>query len=120
MTAIRVHEFKTSTVAGEEYWLPEQKLIAGNPKQTLWNHYTDPSGKFCSGVWHSEIGKWRISCTEEEYCQILEGVSIVTDSRGVAVRVVAGESLVIPRGFSGTWEVVEPTRKIYVIYEEPA
>ena len=29
----------------------------------------------------------------------------------------AGDSVVVPRGFIGTWEVVEPTRKIYVIYE---
>jgi uncharacterized cupin superfamily protein len=29
----------------------------------------------------------------------------------------AGDSVVIPRGFVGTWEVVEPTQKIYVIYE---
>jgi uncharacterized protein len=26
-------------------------------------------------------------------------------------------SMVIPRGFRGTWEVLEPTRKTFVIYE---
>lgn len=48
------------------------------------------------------------------------GTSIISDAQGVAVTVSAGESFVIPRGFSGTWEVVEPTRKIYVIYEPEA
>jgi hypothetical protein len=31
--------------------------------------------------------------------------------------VAAGESFVIPRGFVGTWEVVETTVKRFVIYE---
>ena len=26
----------------------------------------------------------------------------------------------VPAGFEGEWEVLEPTRKIYVIYENPA
>ena len=37
-----------------------------------------------------------------------------------AVTVSAGESFVVPRGFVGTWEVVEPTKKTYVIYEAGA
>ena len=37
-----------------------------------------------------------------------------------AVTVSAGESFVIPRGFVGTWEVVQPTKKIYVVYEAGA
>ena len=106
-----------SNTAAEEYFLPSEKLLAGNPKQSLWNHYTDSSGKFSAGVWHSEIGKWKISYTEEEYCQILVGASIITDSVGQAVTVTVGDRFVIPKGFAGTWEVVAPTKKIYVIYE---
>jgi hypothetical protein len=47
----------------------------------------------------------------------LEGVSVITDAQDKAVTVSAGDRLVIPRGFVGTWEVVEATRKIYVSYE---
>ena len=39
---------------------------------------------------------------------------------GHAVTVAAGDSFVIPRGFVGTWEVVEPTRKRLVIYDRGA
>jgi uncharacterized cupin superfamily protein len=117
MTAAAVHKFATVGVNAEAYFLPEEKLIAGNPRHQVWNHYADASGKFFAGLWQSEVGKWRISYTEEEFCQILEGVSIITDNQGHAVTVSAGDNLVVPRGFVGTWEVVEPTRKIYVIYE---
>ncbi len=112
-----VRDLKASGVPGEEYFLAPEKLVAGNPRQTAWVHYTDVSGRFMAGIWHSERGCWKILYTEEEYCQLLEGVSVITDQAGVAVTVRAGDEFVIPAGFSGTWEVVEPTRKRFVIYE---
>ncbi len=118
MTAPAVKLFTTTgRGAGEEYFLPAERLLQGNPRQTVWMHYTDRSGKFMAGVWHSGRGRWKIFYTEEEYCQILEGVSVITDQAGIAVTVRAGEECVIPSGFVGTWEVVEPTRKRFVIYE---
>jgi uncharacterized cupin superfamily protein len=112
-----VRKFDPSSAPAEEYFLPGEKLIAGNPRQCVWKHYADASGKFFAGLWRSEVGKWHVSYTEEEYCQILQGVSIIADTAGNAVTVAAGDSVVVPRGFVGTWEVVEPTKKIYVIYE---
>jgi uncharacterized cupin superfamily protein len=49
---------------------------------------------------------------------MLEGVSVITDEQGYAVTVAAGDSFVIPRGFVGSWEVVEATRKNFIIYEQ--
>jgi uncharacterized cupin superfamily protein len=117
---LAVRKFEPLSTAAEEYFLPSEKLIAGNPKQCVWQHYTDASGKFFAGLWRSEVGKWRISYTEEEYCQILQGISVIADTAGNAVTVAAGDSVVVPRGFVGTWEVIEPTQKIYVIYEAGA
>lgn len=112
--------FDESSVAGEEYQLPAGKLIQGNPTQTVWLHYADASGKFVSGVWLSEPGKWRVSYSEDEFCHMLEGRSILSEDGGAPVVVVAGDSFVIPRGFVGTWEVVERTRKEFAIYEPGA
>ena len=113
----RVVKFETPGAPSEEYFLPTEKLIAGNPRQCVWKYYTDGSGRFFAGLWSSDIGKWHIAYTEEEYCQILHGSSIITDADGNALTVSAGDSLVLPRGFVGTWEVLAPTQKIYVIYE---
>jgi uncharacterized cupin superfamily protein len=112
--------FNESSAAGEQYQLPAEKLLQGNPRQTVWVHYTDASGRFVSGVWLSEPGKWRVSYSEEEYCHMLEGRSILTEDGGAPVTVVAGDSFVVPRGFAGTWEVVERTRKEFAIYEPDA
>lgn len=105
--------------AAEESYLPAEKLLAGNPKQTVWIHHTDPTGQFIVGVWRSEPGKWRIHYTENEYCHMLEGRSVITDAAGVGVEVNAGDSFVIPSGFVGTWEVVATTTKRFVIHEAP-
>lgn len=110
-------KFEASNALPTASFVASEKLIAGNPKQTLWLHYTDASGQFFAGVWCSEPGKWRIAYTEEEYCHLIEGLSVITDAQGQATTVAAGESFVIPRGFTGTWEVVETTTKRFVIYE---
>ncbi len=117
MASAGIVKFNIQGAEAKEYYLAPEKLLVGNPKQTLWETYTDPSAQFFTGVWQSEPGKWRIHYTEEEFCQILEGVSVLTDAHGVEVTVSAGENCVIPRGFEGTWEVRETTRKIYVIFE---
>ena len=117
MNLENIVQFSRSNVLPEEYYLAPEKLITGNPKQTVWKHYVDASGQFFAGIWQSEPGKWHVSYTEEEYCQIISGRSLITDTTGKTMAVSAGASFVIPRGFIGTWEVVEETRKTYVIYE---
>jgi uncharacterized protein len=109
-----------SSVAPEDYYLPAEKLIRGNPKQSVSLHYTDPTKQFVVGIWRSEPGKWHVRYTEEEYCQMLEGKSIITSESGAAVTLVAGDEFVVPSGFVGTWEVVQFTAKRFVIYEKQA
>jgi uncharacterized cupin superfamily protein len=101
----------------EEYFIAPEKRLEGNPLQQVWLQYQDTSGKFFAGLWRSEPGRWLIHYTEEEYCELLAGVSIITDANGLATTLRPGDRWVIPRGFTGTWEVVETTRKRFVIYE---
>ena len=89
------------------------KVLAGDPVHTTWN-LEERDGLWC-GVWESTPGKWRVSYEEWEYCRILAGESVLTGDDGTTMTVRAGDSFVIRPGFSGTWEVVETTRKDYVI-----
>lgn len=92
------------------------RLISGDPKFKTWN-LEDRFGVY-AGVWQSTPGKWRIVYDEWEYCRILFGVSVITEDNGPSWRVSEGHSFVIRPGFSGTWEVIETTRKEYVIREQ--
>ncbi len=114
MPVVRI---EASAATEERYHLPPAKRVAGNPLQTVRLQYTDPSGRFLVGEWSSEPGCWRVAYTEEEYCRMIEGTCVITDAAGHAVTVRAGDAFVVPRGFTGTWEVVEPARKSFVIYE---
>ena len=89
------------------------KVLAGDPIHTTWN--VEERGQLYAGLWHSTVGIWRCAYAEWEYVHILEGVSVLTDAAGVATTLRTGDSFVIRPGFSGTWEVVEPTLKDYVI-----
>ena len=95
-------------------------VLSGNPITRLQNYYTDPTGQFFSGVWESEIGKWSVNYTEEEFCTFLAGKAILTDEAGNAETFITGDAFIIPRGFKGTWETVEPVKKWYVIFEQKA
>lgn len=89
------------------------KIISGDPVHTTWN-IEDRDGLYC-GIWQSTPGKWRVSYDEWEYCTILEGVSVIEENGGEAFSVKAGDSFILQPGFNGTWQVLETTRKEYVI-----
>ena len=94
-----------------------ERCVKGQPEQRTWHHFTSADEKFFAGYWEADPGCWRIRYTENEFCQIVSGVSILRDTDGHERRVSSGDNFVIPAGFEGEWEVVETTRKIYVIYE---
>ena len=100
-----------------EYLPAPEKILSGHPRQRVWSQYTDASQKFSVGIWECEPGAWRVRYTEEEYCRVVMGRSLLASADGVVREVVAGDEFVIPRGFEGVWEVLERTRKVYVIYE---
>lgn len=89
------------------------KVVSGDPIHTTWNLY-EGEGLFC-GIWQSSVGAWRVRYDEWEYVNILSGHSILRGVDGSAVHLRAGDRYIIPPGFDGVWEVVEETRKDYVI-----
>ena len=103
----------TDTVEAEHDRPAPEKLISGDPRFTTWN-IEEGDGLYC-GIWEATPGKWRISYEEWEYCRILKGRSVITADDGTEYPLVAGDSFILRPGFSGTWEVIETTRKDYVI-----
>lgn len=90
------------------------RLISGDPQFTTWN-VEEAAGGLYAGIWQSTPGKWRIAYDEWEYFHILEGHSVVTEEGGAPVHLRAGDRHILRPGFRGTWEVLETTRKDYVI-----
>ncbi len=94
-----------------------ERLISGQPLQRIANAYSSSDQAFHCGVWEGDIGAWRVSYSEHEFCHMLAGRERLQGDDGSERIVAAGESFVIPAGFSGIWEVLEPARKLYAVYE---
>lgn len=89
------------------------RLVAGTPTFRSWD--IEAHGRILAGIWEATPGAWRVDYTEWEYCRILAGHSRLTAEDGAVHDLRAGDSFVIRPGFRGVWEVIETTRKDYVI-----
>jgi uncharacterized cupin superfamily protein len=92
----------------------EGRVVSGNPVFATWN-VEEAEGGLYAGIWEATPGKWRIEYDEWEFCHILSGVSVIVEEGGAAHTVRAGDSFILRPGFKGSWEVLETTRKEYVV-----
>lgn len=115
---IRIDEHAATEEALE---LDPARLAAGSPMpvQSVRNGYTDATGRFLGGLWRSSVGAWRVTYTENELCVLTAGRVRVSDDAGRSWTFGAGDCFVMPAGFQGLWEVLEPAQKFYAIYEPP-
>lgn len=104
----------TAGAAPEEGAPPAERILAGHPQFRTWN-LEEREGGLYAGIWESTPGKWRIEYDEWEFCHILSGISVLAEDGGEARTVRAGDSFVLRPGFKGSWEVLETTRKEYVV-----
>jgi uncharacterized cupin superfamily protein len=107
-------------LTGESSNPAPERILSGIPRARVANQYADPSEQFFCGIWTSTAGKWRVRYTEHEFCVVLEGRMRIESLDGDRHDVRAGDAFVVPAGFEGTWEVTEPSRKWYAIFERKA
>ncbi|NWH07129.1 MAG: cupin domain-containing protein [Alphaproteobacteria bacterium] len=107
--------FREALGAPEEGMPPPSRILKGAPRFSTFNVTESDGGLTYAGEWEATPGAWRVAYEEWEFCHILKGVSLITQDGREGRRVEAGDSFVIEPGFTGTWEVIETTRKLYVI-----
>jgi uncharacterized protein len=110
----KVLGFDLSAVEPEEGAPAPERLLEGDPRFLTWN-LEDAGNGLYAGVWQSTPGTWRVSYDEWEYFSILEGYSILTEEGGQPLHLRTGDRMIIQPGFKGVWQVVETTRKDYVV-----
>jgi uncharacterized protein len=97
-----------------EEWGPLAEAT-GEPMQTsgltLWH-----DGDQEVGVWECTPGPSRWKLETHEFVQILAGNMTVTPDGGEPQKIGPGDVAVFPRGWSGTWQIHETIRKVYVIF----
>ncbi len=92
------------------------RLISGDPDITNSVYFRSQDRRFTSGIWESTPGKFVCVYEEDEFYYMLSGKVVITDSVGNSKTFVPGDSIVVPAGFTGQWEVVETTKKFFAHY----
>jgi uncharacterized protein len=97
-------------------WGPRTGADSGDPQLSGRIFHGDDTAPVEVGVWACTPGGWTITDRPDtETVQILSGLARLTDAGGRSVELGAGDVLVLPRGWSGRWDIIEPVRKLYVV-----
>ena len=98
-----------------EDWGPRSGADSGSPTTSGRRLHTSADGRVEVGVWACTPGGWAITeRPDTETVHLLAGRARLTDADGRSVEIGPGDVLVLPRGWSGRWDVLEPVRKLYV------
>ena len=67
------------------------------------------------GAWACKTGTFEVRSGERQWFLMLEGVMFITDSFGASKRCVPGDTVMMPAGWSGYMDVVEPVKKVFTV-----
>ena len=94
---------------------PKEIVLSGHSKHS---YHTFFSGEeVVVEVYEAEPAKLKIDepWPYDEFIYVLSGKLVLTDAAGEVTQFVAGQSLVVPKGFVGTWEMQGNFRELVVI-----
>ncbi|MFI8413590.1 cupin domain-containing protein [Paeniglutamicibacter gangotriensis] len=69
-----------------------------------------------AGIWECTPGPSRWVLETNEFVHILSGSMTITPDGGEPQFLGPGDTVFMPRGWSGNWELHETLRKLYVIF----
>jgi hypothetical protein len=116
---IRIDGEKLAGVGLEEYpALPSEVVLEGGSAHR--GHIFFSGDEIVVEVWEADASTLAISepFPYDEFVTILSGKLVLVDEVGTKTEYVAGESLVIPKGFLGTWQMIGNYRELVVIEKE--
>ena len=113
---VRLDAEKLAGLGLEEFEpFPKEMVLSGHSKHS---YHTFFSGEeVVVEVYEAEPAKLKIDepWPYDEFIYVLSGKLVLTDARGEVTQFVAGESLVVPKGFLGIWEMQGNFRELVVI-----
>ena len=91
------------------------KVVSGNPTMKTFVQHTTEDGKVMSGTWQATPGTYHATYTDYEFVHLIQGRIIITQDGGTPVAVGPGDAFVVEADFKGTWQIVEPVTKHFVV-----
>ena len=116
---VRLDADKLAGLGLEEYEpYPQEIVLSGRSRHS---YHTFFSGEeVVVEVYEADPAKLRIDepWPYDEFIYLLSGKLVLTDAEGRVTEYVAGESLVVPKGFLGIWEMQGNFRDLVVIEKQ--
>ena len=113
---VRLDAEKLAGLGLEEFEpFPKEIVLSGRSKHS---YHTFFSGEeVVVEVYEAEPAKLKIDepWPYDEFIYVLSGKLVLTDATGEVTQFVAGDSLVVPKGFLGIWEMQGNFRELVVI-----
>ena len=113
---VRLDADKLAGLGLEEFEpFPKEMVLSGRSKHSY--HTFFYGEEVVVEVYEAEPAKLKIDepWPYDEFIYVLSGKLVLTDATGVVTEFVAGESLVVPKGFVGFWEMQGNFRELVVI-----
>ncbi len=103
-------------------WVDKPTTLTRGQREAARSLWTSPDGRIDIGVWECAPGRFTADRSRSaEFCHFLSGRIAMTHHDGTRRELGPGDALLLPQGWTGTWEILETTRKIYVLMQvEPA
>jgi uncharacterized cupin superfamily protein len=111
-----------SQIVAPRNWTPEgvrEDATHGTPSTASLTIYDLDSTTVQVGSWSCTPGSFPVENHGQTEClHVLEGVFFVMNADGTAQRCEAGDTVVLPKGWTGQWDVIEIVRKLWVVVVE--
>lgn len=94
-------------------WGPDN--ASTNWRETEWRVFGDSELVPYGGAWEGERGSLKLDVYPyDEVCVMLTGQVALVDAEGGRRVFRGGDAFFVPKGFSGVWETIEPSTKVFV------
>ena len=92
-------------------WTPVESGTRRNSETTLFE------GQNVVVVWEAGPAKLRIDepFTYDEFVLVLKGELVLTDTAGNSQTYKEGDMFMVPKGFTGTWDMTEEYRELIIV-----
>lgn len=95
---------------------PEEQILAGRSEHRYMYLY---SGDIDVAIYQAKPMVLRIDNYDiDEFVLVISGALILTADGGAPQKFEAGESVLVPKGFTGTWEMQGEFRELVVMMRE--
>ena len=114
MNVIPIDQEKSEYIGRTD--VPEKSVLEGKPSYETWLTRELPAeGKLRTGLWTGEPGTLTMrKYPTDEVCTVIYGkIEITNEYDSVLVR-KPGDSVLVPKGWSGTWRNGEKSCKCFV------